>query len=202
LLPNGTIEAMDYPDQIQICFQNHQSTDLLLANSTALSQDVISMQPLLTIPPSDSRLFYRYSILVNQYALTPQAYQYWETIKTNSQELGTLFDPEPSQLTGNIQSLKFPSEPVVGYVSAARRQQMRIFIDNGQLTPRTYDSSYNYACSVRETEQDPNNLYVWHEQDTTYAPYYFAGGGTLVIAKKICLDCRVQGGTTQIPLFW
>jgi hypothetical protein len=199
---NGLIYGRAVDSQVNICYTNHSSTDLLLGTSRSLSQDVISMQPLLTIPNRDARLFYRYSIQVSQYALTQAAYQYWATIKTNSQELGTLFDPQPSQLIGNIRSLKNPGEPVVGYVSAARQQVKRIFIDYDQVTDWTYSRAGNFSCSVLTIPTDPSNFLIWNYPDTSYSPYYYAGMTELVIAKNVCLDCRVQGGTTTPPPFW
>jgi hypothetical protein len=198
---NGLIYLRDSTNQVHVCWMNHQSTDLLLGTSSALSQDVISMQQLLTIPNHDSRLFYRYSILVDQYTLTREAYQYWTTIRTNSQKLGTLFDPQPSQLTGNIRSLKDPTEPVVGYVSAARQQQKRIFIDFSQVTDWNFDPLGQSACSLKFIPQNSNYL-EYNYPDTSYAPYYFVSNGTLFIAKRTCLDCTLMGGTNQQPFFW
>jgi len=199
---NGIIYGLPVDSLLQVCYTNHVSTDLLLGTSGSLSRDVISMQPLLTIPNKDSRLYYRYSILVDQYALTGAAYNYWQTIKTNSQQLGTLFDPQPSQLTGNIRSLKNPAEPVVGYASAAIRQQKRIFISHDQLTNWDFNPTADYSCDTRVIYMNPDPPFYYTYDDTTYAPYYFASRGVLVIAKKICVYCEWQGGSTSKPLFW
>ena len=199
---NGLIYLRDSTNQVHVCWMNRQSTDLLLGTDITLNQDVISMQPLLTIPNKDSRLFYRYSILVDQYALTREAYHYWETIRSNSQKLGTLFDPQPSQLAGNIRSLKDPAEPVVGFASAASQQQKRIFIDFSQVSNWNFDPLGQSACSLKFIAQDTVNYLVYNYPDTSYAPYYFVSNGTLFIAKRTCLDCTLMGGTNQQPLFW
>jgi Domain of unknown function (DUF4249) len=199
---NGLIYLRDSIDQVHVCWMNNQSTDLILGTDIQLSHDVVSMQPLLTIPNLDSRLFYRYSLLVDQYALERAAYQYWATIKVNSQELGTLFDPQPSQLGGNIYSIKNPGEPVVGYVSAAKKQQMRIFIDYSQVMDWPFDPLGKMACSLRVIGQDTSNYSIYNYPDTSYAPYYFVSNGTLYIAKRSCLDCTLMGGTNQQPSFW
>jgi len=199
---NDLIYLLDSSQQVHVCWMNHVSTDLLLATNIQLSQDVISQQPVLTIPHLDSRLYYRYSILVNQYTLTREAYQYWQTIKTNSQELGTLFDPQPSQLTGNVRSLKNPNEPVVGFVSAARQQQMRIFIDHSQLENWNFDPLGEAACSIKFIDQNASNYAIFNYPDTSYAPWYFVSNGTIFIAKRMCLNCTLMGGTNQQPSFW
>jgi hypothetical protein len=199
---NGLIYGRALDSQVNVCYINHLSTDLLLGTSGSLGRDVISMQPLLTIPNRDGRIYYRYSLLVSQYAMTQAAYQYWQTIKTNSQQLGTLFDPQPSQLTGNIRSLKNPGEPVVGYASAARQQQMRMFITHDQVADWTFNPAGDFACSILTISTDPGNFLIWNYNDTSYSPYYYSSMVSLVIAKNICLDCRVQGGTTTKPPFW
>jgi hypothetical protein len=80
---NGLIYGRALDSQVNVCYINHLSTDLLLGTSGSLGRDVISMQPLLSIPNRDGRIYYRYSLLVSQYAMTQAAYQYWQTIKTN-----------------------------------------------------------------------------------------------------------------------
>ncbi|MEJ7664694.1 MAG: DUF4249 family protein [Hymenobacter sp.] len=59
-------------------------------------------------PPS-SKLYYLYSILVRQYALTPEEFAYWDKLRKNTENLGTLFDPLPSQLSGNVHRLTMPA---------------------------------------------------------------------------------------------
>jgi len=140
------------------------------------------------------------SIQVLQYALTPQAYAYWQIIRKNSQELGTLFDLQPSQLEGNIHCIDNPSEPVVGFVSAGTETEKRIFIIKDNLQDwNVAPGSYN--CVVKIIDQDPNDFSHWTFADDTYAPWYF-GTGSIIIAKKPCLDCRLSGGTTIKPSFW
>jgi hypothetical protein len=75
-------------------------------------------QPIIFIPIATQRLSVLYTIMVRQYGLTEAAYNFLYMMEQNSEALGTIFDPQPSQLTGNIQCLTNPSEPVVGYVSA------------------------------------------------------------------------------------
>ncbi len=199
-LTNNVIFVRDISDLIHICYQTTLSTDVLLGSSAALSQDVISMAPLFDLPPNDSMIAYRMSIQLKQYALTPQAYSYWQIIRKNSQELGTLFDLQPSQLEGNIHCIDNPSEPVVGFISAGTEAEKRIFIKKDDLQDWVVvPGSYN--CVSKIIDQDPNDFSRWTFADPTYAPWYFAPGA-IIIAKKECLDCRLSGGTTTKPSFW
>jgi Domain of unknown function (DUF4249) len=199
-LTGNTIYARDLSDLIHICYQTTPSAGVLLGTSAALSQDVISQAPLFSLPPNDSMLSYRMSIQVKQYALTPQAYSYWQIIKKNSQELGTLFDLQPSQLEGNFHCIDNPGEPVVGYLSVGTEAEKRIFIHKDNLVDWTRPPG-SYNCGVKVIAQDPFDFSKWSFADTTYAPWYFATGA-IIIAKKDCLDCRRSGGTTAKPSFW
>lgn len=198
---NGRIFVVDSNTQVFTCWISVNSTDILLGNSIQLSEDVISNLPLTTIPKNSEKPLIKYSILVNQYALTREAYEYWQILQKNTQNLGTLFDPQPSQLKGNIQCVTNPGEPVIGFVSICPIQQKRIFISNAELTnwpgPPPPDN-----CGIIGIPQDPVDFLNYTFDDPTYAPYYFVSAGPLIIAKRICLDCTQKGGATRRPAFW
>jgi hypothetical protein len=183
---------------IYTCWRSDSSTDIVLGNTTALGQDRVNQQPIATIPRGNQKLTVRYSILASQYVLSPQAYQYWLILQKNSQNLGSLFDPQPSQLSGNYHCLTNPNEPVIGFLSTSSITQQRLFISNSQINNwNTLDP----GCGTRVIDQSPLGWQVWDYPDPNYAPYYFSGP-TIIIAKKTCTDCRAQGGTTTKPSFW
>ena len=204
-LVNGLIQyAIDSLTQqylIYYCWRSDNSTDILLGNSTTFGQDRISQQPIATISRSAQKISVRYSILASQYVLTSDAYQYWLILQKNTQNLGTLFDPQPSQLAGNFHCLTNPKEPVIGYLSASSIQQQRLFIDNKQVS--NWDTVV-MECPLRQIASDPNDFHIYNYPDTTWGPYYFSGpvDPVLFLSYRTCLDCREQGGTTQKPSFW
>jgi Domain of unknown function (DUF4249) len=198
---NGRIFVVDSNTQLFTCWISVNSTAILLGNSIQLSEDVISSLPLTTIPKNSEKPLIKYSILVNQYALTREAYEYWQILQKNTQNLGTLFDPQPSQLKGNIQCVTNPGEPVIGFVSICPIEQKRIFINYAELAnwpgPPPADN-----CGIIGIPQDPVDFLNYTFDDPTYAPYYFVSAGPLILAKKICLDCTQKGGATRRPAFW
>ncbi len=199
-LSGNTIYVRDFNNLIHICYNTINSTRVLLGTSAALSQDVISLAKLLTIPQNDSIIAYRLSINVKQFALTQQCYGYWQIIQKNSEQLGTLFDLQPSQLEGNIHSLSNSIEPVVGFVSAGTMEEKRIFISKADVIDWVPPPG-GYNCVIRSTPTNPIDFSIWSYPDPTYIPWYFSGG-SLNVAKKECLDCRLSGGTTTKPSFW
>jgi len=195
---------IDSSKQTRVCWESQNSPNISLATSVGLSQDVINLTPITTIVNGSSKLSARYSILVNEYVLTPTAYQYWSIIQKNTQLMGSLFDPQPSQLVGNIHRVNSP-EPVIGYLSASSVQQRRIYIDNGQLND--WDT-VAIACQLKTVGQNPSDFADYPYDNPTfpyyepeYLPYYFVTGG-IVLARKACVDCLLRGGTNQKPSYW
>jgi hypothetical protein len=201
ILNNNLIDLADTNTQKSVCYKSKSSTDINIGTSIALNQDLISMQQLYVIPKDDPRLAFRYSFLVNQYTLTQEAYQYWQIVQKNSQELGGLFDQLPSQLIGNIHCLTNPNDPVLGFASVSGLQQKRIFIKNIELDSWPYLPPKD-ECAVISTYQNPVSYRIWDFPDPEYAPWYFTTGGGMMVAKKICLDCTLWGGSNQKPSFW
>jgi len=199
-LVNNQVAVADSSDENWYCWSSANSTNVLITTSIALGQDVITAFPLITLPLGDPRVAVEYSILVRQYVLTPDAYDYWNLIEKTSQNVGTLFDLQPTQLLGNIHCITNPSEPVIGYLSASSVTQQRIFIADTVLTawvnpislPGCRTSTFPYSFDFFPT---------YPVTDTSIAPYYFSGG-TMILAPKFCLDCRYQGGTRIKPSFW
>jgi hypothetical protein len=187
------------PDQYRYqCFKFYKSTNIAIGNSAALSDDIIRRARITIIPNDYSKIAQRYSILVKQYALTPDAYKYWQTLQANTEQNGNIFDPQPAQLRSNIHNVADPNEPVIGFVSVSNYTEKRIFIRGTQLLHRP---AVPYADMCEVKFPDPSR---WDElmSDGSNLPAYFQTGRGLAIAPAICVDCRLQGGTTEKPPYW
>ena len=143
-----------------------------------------------------------YSILVRQYAITEDAYNYWLQIQKTTDNPGTLFDVQPVQLVGNIRCITNPTEPVIGYLSASTVQQQRLLIWESSMTNWKHNSPA-YSCDTVSVPYNPNDFPVYnYPNEPGYGPYYFNGFTILVLAPLFCLDCTKFGGTTIKPPFW
>jgi hypothetical protein len=180
------------------CYKEFPSNAVLIGTSGTLGQDVISSFPLAQIPNDNSKVSFRYSMLVKQLALTAEAYQYWQIVKQNSEQTGNLFDPQPAQLYGNIHCISNPGEPVIGFVTASTVSEKRIFIRQSELNVINYpDTDF---CDEEFIDPATASEYL---SDGTYMPaYYRMSDGFLAIAPRDCVDCRLAGGTTMRPSFW
>jgi hypothetical protein len=198
---NGLILPTDSTTQTDQCWTTAHSTNILLSTTATLGQDIVQAFPIQTIPNGDARLTMKYSILVRQYSLTTEAYNYWLLIQKTSQKLGTLFDLQPSQLVGNIHCLTNTNEPVIGFLSATSIRQQRLFLYNTNLAGWQHNGEV-YACDTVYVPVNPVDYRIYTYPDTMYAPYYFISNGPLVLVSRLCLDCTLFGGTNVQPPYW
>jgi Domain of unknown function (DUF4249) len=189
--------------QIFTCWTDIPPTSIVLGTTAKLAQDVIYEFPLVNIPAGSRELSVEYSILVTQYALSDSGYYFLSQMAATTQALGSIFDPQPSQLTGNIHSLSNPAEPVIGYIQAGAAQQQRIFINSLQL----HNWVYFNECPVadRIVPPIPDSLEAYFNGG--YIPLYENFGPNpprfgWYANEAGCVDCRDNGGTTQEPAFW
>jgi hypothetical protein len=193
---NGTIRFRDTNEYVYNCWSNALSASILVNSSIKLAEDRIDSFRVATVPRNDTKISIKYSILVKQYALTEKAFDYWRILKINTQDLGTLFDAQPAQLTGNIRGIGSTQKPVIGYVSASTITDKRLFIRNSEVD---WDDRQFSDCKVFFIS--PSDVHL-HANNPALAPAYYVTGGGLAITTIECVDCRLQGGTTARPGFW
>jgi hypothetical protein len=187
------------PDQYRYkCYKYYSSTNIAIGNSSALSEDIIRRGRVTTFPNDNSRIPYRYSINVKQQALTPEAYKYWQILQSNTEQSGNLFDPQPAQLRSNIHNVADPNEPVAGFFSISNITEKRIFIRFTQLVHRP-GIPFEDHCKERFIQPEQAAEFL---SDGQLKPAYFTRSGGLAIAPAICVDCRLQGGSTEKPPYW
>ena len=196
---NGQVIFIPPSQWTYACYSSETSGSIIINNTTALSEDRISYQPILTLANPSPKASFKYSILVRQYGLSEDAYQFWNILRKNTELTGTLFDPQPSQLPGNIRSVSNPTERVIGFISASAVTEKRIFIRNAELSGWPVMPAEDSVCKVINAE--PNSV-QFLTQDTTYGPAFYVTGGGLRLAKKPCMDCRRRGGSLTRPPYW
>lgn len=177
------------------CWQSEKSAMILLGSSKKLEKDIISMAPLSLVPYFSWKLARRYSILVKQYALTAKGFEYWENIKKNTETLGSIFDPQPSMMRGNIRCVTNPSELVIGFFDGSDVDEKRIYINNSDLSQWRYDSN----CAIVSIKNHIDSL---GSVFPGAIPLYYEGNKERVVAAPAyCVDCRLKG-TSVKPSFW
>lgn len=184
-------------EQINDCWRSDASSNILLGSSAKLSSDVISLAPLAYVPPHDQKISVLYSILVKQYALDTSGYNYWLALKNNTENIGSIFDPQPSGITGNIHCVNDASEIVVGYIGAGNTTRSRMFISNNAM-PYTWNPYMQ--CNEIVVPIIPDSIKFYFEGGYTPIDTNLLKGGYNA-STTFCVDCTVQG-TNKKPDFW
>lgn len=84
--------------------------------------------------------FYNYAgclVEVQQMCISPEAYNFYKVLESQSQTTGGLADTPPAAIVGNIKNTQNSSERVVGYFGVADIQKKRIWIDRADATGTT-----------------------------------------------------------------
>jgi hypothetical protein len=185
------------------CWRTKRSTAIYITNTNRLRDDVVSKFPLAFIPATSEKLEIGYHMAIKQYAITPDTYDYLRELKKLSEQQGSIFDAQPSQLLGNVRSITHENEKVLGYVSAHGSSEKNIIIFAGGVLPPWFNGRTTYtSCPISNRgftityinqmlklgllvpADNPENL---------SAPWY---------QPKVCVDCRERGGTNIRPDYW
>ncbi len=207
----GGIVPRTIDQQIYTCYAHNNSSHIVLNSTEKLAKDVVYQSPLIQIPLTSERVETEYSILVRQYAVTQDAYKFYQNIQRTSEQLGDIFSAQPTEISGNIHCLTNPAEPVVGYVSVGTVQSKRIFVHHENL-PGNVQPIYPYDC------QENSALFVGPGGHNQVAEIVVANPNVYVPTSALyksgvigpigfnystpeCVDCTLRGGKNP-PAWW
>ncbi len=196
---NGAPVPRTPADDLFVCWTNAPSTQILINSTLRLSNDVVSDFPLTFIERGSKKISRTYSMLLQQRALTEQAYSYWDQLKKTTENLGGLFDPLPYRLLSNVYNVNDSSEPVLGYFYGGGVEEKRIFI---RFTDLPSDLLFIPRSSCTQ-----DTLYVKDLSKYTSSTLLTSAVGqpipvAYLITPSSCADCTAKGGTLIKPDFW
>ena len=198
----------------KVCYRHMKNYNFLIGTSTQRTGDRIERYPLLYINNNTNRLFWRYTMLVRQSTLSEHAYQYFKNIITLNENQGTLFDPIPYAVMGNMKNLSHEDKPVLGYFLVTGVTKKRIFIDHEEL-PDEYQPVNGFeSCMLRflnvplgtdlqdndQIRDMANEGFFIYSIDTVTAP----GGSFLMLSLtnySKCYKC-ITLGDNKVPDYW
>ncbi|ARS36675.1 DUF4249 domain-containing protein [Pontibacter actiniarum] len=109
------------------CFFNevprpfHTVDDRLTDGQQVTNQEVFFI-------PFERYLGVKYKLDIYQYAISEEAYEFFRIMEEQKQGTGTVFDPPPAQVTGNLYNVNDEDEQVIGFfdVSGVSKRQVVI----------------------------------------------------------------------------
>ncbi|TPG63537.1 DUF4249 domain-containing protein [Hymenobacter nivis] len=189
-------DIVDRTTPIYTCWHTNRLSSIKQGSTAQFSQDALADVQLLHLPRRDERFKIRYSLLVSQVAETAEEFAYYELLRKNTEAVGTVNDPLPVQLTGNVHRVDRPQEPVLGYVGAHTVQAKRIFITRADLPPVNfyqYDTPYTNCAfdTLKGIANDPNVVPISRTRNPD----------AVLASSRECVDCRLRGSNVK-PSFW
>ena len=195
----GTRRVIDntFNDNNYYCWGKDSSKSFILAGAKTLHEGIIMDKVIVNLKSGDTRFSHLYSILVKQYSIPYEAYNYYENLYKNVNETGSLFAPMPTEMAGNITNLANPDEIVIGYALISTETSKRIYIDERDVP---YMDSFHSECTLQPSPEDgidtPEKAYqsgwgIYTNEDSIYQYRLLR-----------CVDCRTLGGGKIKPDFW
>jgi len=151
------LKSIDFPMEDR-CWKSSRSSLISIGTSEHLQEDLISNQPLYFVSTKSNRLKIKYSTEILQYSLSQEAYSYWKRLEDITQNTGSLFDPTPASVNGNIYHATDPNIPVLGIFQASAVTRKRIFVDRDELPLRIHIPSGYEFCEVYDTTEEGEAL--------------------------------------------
>lgn len=175
-------------EDVYRCWKSNSPRNIMIGTTVKLEQDILRNTGIATFPISSNRFLEKYSALVRQYALSQEEYAYWTALAKTTENTGSIFDPLPSLVTGNMHCETDAKELVFGFFSVGTPKEKRVFI-----TPRLgrYPYCFTYFLSPLEIDDSGYEIVGNGPDGLTYAA-----------VPPSCVDCRIEGGTTTKPTFW
>jgi hypothetical protein len=197
---DDSLQIRKDPEALYTCWRSDTSTNVIVGSTVNLSQNIISQVPLEFLPDSSWKLSVEYSLFVQQQAIDENTYNFFEILQKNTEQLGSIFAPQPASVNGNIHCLNHPSETVIGFMYSTSTTSERIFIKNSQVTgwyPGP-NSCVQYGADQSDYIAIPLGLII----PTNYAIIPGSPAQKLLqVTIPICADCRLSGTNVQ-PAFW
>ncbi len=196
------------PDK-RVCYPTDISNDIIITTTNNFDEDRVQRFPVRFINRDNYIISHRYSILVRQYVVSPEAYAFFETLRDFSETESLFSDTQPGQLNNNIASTTDVNEPVLGYFEVASVNERRIFFNYddffpGEDLPPYADPCTRVAPPLQDMELDCVLRPLIEAEVFLYLQENFEPEdmeGPFIVVPRVCGDCTVLG-TNVLPEFW
>ena len=187
------------------CWSNSRPGQINLFSTINQTEDRFEELKFHAIPLNSKRLQVMYRITVQLQAMSENAYNYWKNIEQNSSGQGSIFSPTPSEMASNVHCISDPSIQVMGYLNAAVPTSAIMYYDNElehYYKPELPFQRADTTISATNFQTADNLLkqgflpYQEAYNDLSGSPSDYTW------ARRICIDCRQQGGTKNRPEDW
>lgn len=192
----------------RVCYNTVQSIDIILANTLGQPDGTLNNFQTRFMQKDNTIIAHRYSILLKQYIIPEEAYNYFEKRRELSTQDNLFSQTQPGFLEGNITSVESPDdERVIGIFYVSNVSKRRFFFNWTDVFPD--DERPELPCSpfapalvkmdgncLLKESVLANTVRYWGQnldQGMNEGPYD--------VVTRVCGDCTARG-SNQVPDFW
>jgi hypothetical protein len=188
-----------FKDNRTTCWMTRDVPGIYTATTRDLSEDVLRNFKLNYVSTQTDRLKWRYCLLVKEYSLSAEAYEFWSGLEKQTQQTGGLFESQPYMIRGNMTCVSKPDNVVLGNFSVSGVSEKRIFVGPARDPVKEIFCSSDTIKSVRD------DLMPYPPSSYPVYMYNFilpSGARVKVASDQQCFDCLKRGGTNIRPSYW
>jgi hypothetical protein len=193
---NGTLEPCTNRDTLYTCWKTDIVGEIFTSNTINLSQAKILRYPLIYVSTEERDLSVMYSLLVKQYTISEEVYNFWHSIDDLNSDQGALHSSLPYQIRGNILCEQNIDEPVLGYFMVAGLSEKRIFVERPRLT------FHYWTCYLTIVDFENMNYLAWAPPNVWPLYVTTSVNGGMALPHQDCIDCTRKGGVAFKPEYW
>jgi hypothetical protein len=204
----------------EFCWKSNKSDEVLIRSVNSGETGPIKKAPIFFIASNKSdRLMIEYSILVKQYSISKNEYEFWDNLQQVNTCGADIFASQPFPVVSNLHNINNSKEQVLGYFRVSAVKQKRIFIPFSEFAKmhlpfflydqcaRIVKEPNDYPSGFGGTPPTLDDLYSLFCIKSNYyfiEPQYNSVTGAiedLVFTTPECADCELTG-TSKKPDFW
>ena len=212
--PNCDVGLVPRSEDLKVCYRTEVSNQFNLASTATLTEDRVEGHIAHFLSNQDYKMSHRYSMLLKQFVLSNEGYEYLENLNRFTAEGSAFSQVQTGFLVGNIKSDTNVSEKVIGYFEVASVDSQRVFFNYTDFYPPTPLPPYIEDCfiSAPAIKIDPQReicsglINIINNGELIFYEVYdgdpvFVDPGPYYMVPRACGDCTALG-TNIIPDFW
>ncbi|WP_420601744.1 DUF4249 domain-containing protein [Flagellimonas sp.] len=192
-----------HTEEKRVCFATEASNNIILTNTKNATEDRVTGFTVRFLSKDNFIISHRYSILVSQYVLSREAYEFYDRLKAFS-ELESIFSQaQPGFIIGNIFPEDDSNERVVGFFEVSSVSKKRIFFSYEDFFPNEPLPPFIDECK-RTLVLDKSALAIAvRDQLISLAGIQNISLGEVLyyVQPRPCGDCTALGSNV-VPGFW
>ena len=195
---DGNLHIFPNSDSLKTCWYSGKVYPFFVESTGGLSEPRFTNYPLHFVDTKTRKLSVRYSLLVNQYTINEEAFEFWNGIKEQNAGSGELYYSQPYQLRGNVFNTNDHDELVLGFFMVAGVSQKRIYINR----PPPTINMYYPVCQLSPNDYEDYGWMFVGGSPADWPLYITEGPGGNALPNQGCIDCTKKGGTLEKPYWW